>query len=64
MGWYILVGIKPKLILSGDIELSNEEYGLIIDFIQNYSTLIINLIDEKIDSFDFGQELMKARGML
>jgi len=58
------VGQNPDRVKNIDDKLSGFEQSEIKQFIKNYSTLIINLIDEKIDSADFGFEIKKHRGQI
>ena len=57
-----LVGQFPEKIADGNVQLTTNEDNEIKKFINKFSTLIISLIDEKIDTATFGYELIKIRG--
>ena len=57
------VGNEPEVIKDmRNNKLSNYEDKEIKNFIKQFSSLIISLIDEKIDSADFADEVRKIRG--
>jgi len=56
------VGKNPTFIAGKDqTNLSNKEIKVIIDWVSNYSSLIINHIDGILDSGEFAYEIQKAR---
>jgi len=57
------VGSNPKIVKNINNTLSSNDERLIIDWIKNYSSLIIGLIDGKLDTTEFGFELQKLRNM-
>ena len=57
------VGKNPYIVKDmQNNKLSKSEDKEVINFITKFSSLIISLIDEKIDSADFADEVRKARG--
>lgn len=57
-----LVGQNPSKIADGDIQLSSDEDQAVKEFITKFSSLIISLIDEKVSSGQFENEILKIRG--
>ena len=58
------VSKNPKQVkILNKNKLTNHEDNEIKKFIKTYSSLIISLIDDKIDSYEFANEILKIRGM-
>lgn len=56
-----LVGKNASLVKDINNTLRQREINEIEEWISNYSSLIISLIDDKIDSAEFGMEVQKLR---
>jgi hypothetical protein len=56
------VGHSPELKKNIGNRLTQAEITLILQWAKSYSSLIVSLIDGKIDSAEFGLELIKIRG--
>ena len=57
------VGQEPKLVKNINNDLSVGEVSTIQEWIKQYSSLIIELIDGKLDTAEFSFEIQKLRGM-
>ena len=56
------VGSTPNLVKNINNKLTTTEHNIIVDWISNYSSLLISLIDGKLDTAEFSFELQKMRG--
>lgn len=58
------IGKFPDLIKNINQTITQSENKMIIDFISNYLSLLIGLIDGEIDSGEFALEILKLRGSI
>lgn len=58
-----LVSKNPKIVKDINNSLKTKEINEINEWISKYSSLIISLIDDKIDSGEFAFEIQKLRNM-
>ena len=57
------VGSTPSIIKNINNSLSISEQREIVEWIKQYSSLIIGLIDNKLDTTEFGFEVQKLKNM-
>lgn len=57
------VGSTSKLVKNVNSSLSGKELRMISEWVEKYSSLIISLIDGKLDTTEFGFEVQKIRNM-
>lgn len=57
------VGDQPRMVKNINNSLSDSEESIITDWIKSYSSLIIGLIDGKLDTAEFSYEIQKIRNM-
>lgn len=57
------VGQTPKCVKNINQTINTSEDAKIVNFISTYSSLLVSLIDDKIDTGEFEYEVLKHRGV-